>query len=304
MKNILNYFIFKFNLIKLMFYVNVIPVQLLFDFTIKTETEFLQKYNYYLFLLHNSSLYRMTPTTISHKKNIIYFTNHRTHADFTIDSIVVYNTGTFISRYLIALVIPGGNVLKFISNHLEYFNRKQGQTNINNFEKILKRIQDTGRNIIIYPEGTRRHGYDYACDLKKGSIYYSYKNDSPIQFVITYGKDYIFNEKKMMAIPNVNAFVYYSKIYDQDYEKYKSMEEWYQYINSEWKTFFNTIYTKDHKVEDAFEKIDPSIVYHDNDRGRCRPINKTKLYVARIAVISISLFCLSKLDNFIRSTFF
>lgn len=32
---------------------------------------------------------------------------------------------------------------------------------------MLKRIQDTDRNIIIYPEGTRRHGYDYACDLKK-----------------------------------------------------------------------------------------------------------------------------------------
>jgi hypothetical protein len=244
----------------------------------------------------------MTPTTVSHKKNIIYFTNHRTFADFTIDSVVVYNTGTFMSRYLIALVIPGGNVLQFISKHLEYFNRRQGKTDIGAFENILKRIQDTDRNIIIYPEGTRRHGCDYACDLKKGSIYYSYKSNSPIQFAITHGKDDIANEKKMIAIPNINAFVYYSKVYHQDYEKYKSMEEWYQYINSEWKTFFNAIYKKEHKIEDAIEKIDPSIVHDDN--GKRRPINKTKLYLTRFAVISISLFCVSKMVNFIRVTLF
>jgi 1-acyl-sn-glycerol-3-phosphate acyltransferase len=244
----------------------------------------------------------MTPTTVSHKKNIIHFVNHRTFADFTIDSVVVDNTGTFISRYLIALAIPGGNILKFMSNYLEYFNRQRGKTDINKFEKMLKQIQDTDRNIIIYPEGTRRSGHDYACDLKKGSIYYSYKNDSPIQFVITHGKDDIFNEKKMVAVPNVNAFVYYSKVYDQDHEKYKSMEEWYQYINSEWKTFFNTIYSKEHKVEDAFEKIDPSIVYDDN--GKHRLLNKKKLYIARFTVVSISMFWVYKLANLVGATLF
>lgn len=297
MKNIVNYITYKFNFIKIYFYANVVPVMLLFDFTIKTEIEFLQKCNYFLYKIFDYSIYRMTPTTVSHKKNIIYFPNHRTNADFSIDSVVVYNTGTYISRYLIALAIPGGNLLKFISNHLEYFNRWQGKTDICAFENMLKRIQDTDRNILIYPEGTRRHGYDYACDLKKGSIYYSYKNNSPIQFVITHGKDNIFNEKKMIAIPKLNAFVYYSKVYHQDYEKYKSMEEWYQYINSEWKTFFNTIYTKEHKVEYAFEKIDPSIVHDDN--GKRRPLNKKKLYIARLVVASISIFCISKLVNFL-----
>jgi 1-acyl-sn-glycerol-3-phosphate acyltransferase len=305
MKNIINYITYKFNFIKFFFYVNVVPIKLLFDFTIKTEIEFMQKYNYLLYKIIKCSLYRMTPSTVSHKKNIIYFANHRTFADFSIDSVVVYNTGTFISRYLIALVIPGGNLLQFITGYLEFFNRKQGKTDINQFENMLKRIQDTDRNIIIYPEGTRRHGCDYACDLKKGSIYYSYKNDSPIQFVITHGKDDILNEKKLIGMPNVNAFVHYSKVYDQDYEKYKSMEEWYQYINSEWKTFFNTIYSKEHKTEDAFEKIDPNIVYDDN--GKRRPMNKKRLYLARVAVVSIvsvSFFCISKLANFITTTLF
>lgn len=303
MKNIINDLTYKFSFIKLFFYINVLPIKLLFNFSIKTEIEFLHKYNYYLFSICKSSLYRMTPTTVSNKRNIIYFANHRTFADFSIDSVVVYNAGTLISRYLLALIIPGGNLLRFVSNHVEFFNRRQaGKTDICAFENMLKRIQDTDRNIIIYPEGTRRHGCDYACDLKKGSIYYSYKNDSPIQFVITHGKDDICNEKKMIAMPNVNAFVYYSKVYDQDYEKYKSMEEWYQYINSEWKTFFNKIYSKEHKIEDAFEKMDPSIVIDDN--GKRRPINKKRLYLARVAVLSVSLFCISTLANFITATLF
>lgn len=307
MKNIIQYTKNNnaFNFIKVFFYVNVVPIKLLFDFTIKTEIEFMQKYNYFLYKIFKCSLYRMTPSTVSHKKNIIYFANHRTFSDFSIDSVVVYNTGTFISRYLIALVIPGGNLLQFIASYLEFFNRKQGKTDIHQFENMLKRIQDTDRNIIIYPEGTRRHGCDYACNLKKGSIYYSYKHNSPIQFVITHGKDDIWNEKKLIGMPNVNAFVHYSKVYDQDYEKYKSMEEWYQYINSEWKTFFNTIYSKEHKTEDAFEKIDPNIVYDDN--GKRRPMNKKRLYLARVAVVSVvsvSFFCISKLANFITTILF
>ena len=266
MKNI-NDLTYKINFIKLFLYYNMVPIKLLFDFSIKTEIEFIQKGNYALYKIFKCSIYRMTPTTVSNKRKIIYFANHRTSADFSIDSIVVNHHGTFISRYLL--------------------------------------VQQTDRNIIIYPEGTRRHGYDYACDLKKGSIYYSYKNDSPIQFVITHGKDDICNEKKMIAMSNVNAFVHYSKVYDQDYEKYKSMEEWYQYINSEWKTFFNTIYTKEHKIEDAFEKLDPSIVLDDN--GKRRPLNKKRLYIARVAVVSVvsvSLFCISKLVNFITTTLF
>jgi len=241
----------------------------------------------------------MTSHSVSNKKKIIYLANHRTFSDFTIDSVVVYYTASFISRYLMALAIPGSNILKLMSKYHEYFIRRQGKTDIIAFEKMLKRIQDSNRNIIIYPEGTRRHGYDYACDLKKGSIYYSYKTNSPIQFVITHGKDDMINEKKMIAVKNLNAFVYYSKVYDQDYEKYESIEAWYQYINSEWKTFFNMIYTTEHKVENALGKIDPNIVIDDNNK---RPINKKNLYIARISVVSISLYCISKLLSYTSYT--
>ena len=278
MQRFMNYLNLKYNFIKIYFIANFTPLKLLFDFSIKSEIEFLQKHHYNIYKsFGTTSLYRMTPNIVSNKKNIIYLANHRTYSDFTIDSINIYNTGVYISRYIISILLPGSNIVKLISDSPAFFVRKQGKTDINAFENILKNIQESNRNILIYPEGTRRHGHDYACDLKKGSIYYSYKTNSPIQFVITHGKDDIFNEKKMIAVKNLNAFVYYSKVYDQDYEKYESMEAWYQYINSEWKTFFNMIYTTEHKIEDAFGKIDPSIVIDDNNK---RPIHKKYLYIA------------------------
>jgi len=300
MQRFINYLSLKYNFIKIYFIANFTPLKLLFDFSIKGKVDFLQKLHYNISKVCSFSLYRMTANTVSNKQNIIYLANHRTISDFFIDSINIYNTGVYISRYITSILIPGSNIVKFISDSPAFFIRKKGKTDINAFETILKNIQESNRNILIYPEGTRRHGHNYACDLKKGSIYYSFKTNSPIQFVITHGKDDIFNEKKMIAVKNINAFVYYSKVYDQDYEKYESMEAWYQYINLEWKTFFNMIYTTEHKVEDAFEKIDPSIVMDDNNK---HPINKKYLYIARLSVVSFSLYCISKLLSYTATLF-
>lgn len=300
MQRFMNYLSLKYNFMKLYFYINFTPLKLLFDFSIKSKIDFLQKFHYNISNFCGFSIYRMTSNTVSNKRNVIYFANHRTICDVFIDSINIYNTGVYISRYIVSILLPGSNIMKLISDSPAFFIRKKGKTDINAFENILKNIQESNRNIIIYPEGTRRHGHDYACDLKKGSIYYSYKTNSPIQFVITHGKDDVLNEKKRIAVKNLNAFVYYSKVYDQDYEKYESMEAWYEYINSEWKTFFNMIYTTKHKIEDAFGKIDPSIVIDDNIK---RPINKKNLYIARLSVVSISLYCILKLLSYTTTLF-
>ena len=292
MQRFMNYLSLKYNFITIYLYMNFTPLKLVFDFSIKSKIDYLQKFHDGISNFCGFSLYRMTANIVSNQQKVIYFANHRTIGDYFIDSINIHNAGVYISRYIASILIPGSNIVKLISDSPAFFVRKQGKTDINAFEKMLKRIQESNRNILIYPEGTRRHGHDYACDLKKGSIYYSYKTNSPIQFVITHGKDDICNEKKMIAIKNINAFVYYSKVYDQDYEKYDSMEAWYQHINSEWKTFFNMIYTTEHKIEDAFGKIDPSIVIDDNNK---RPIHKKYLYIARLSVVSISLYCISKL---------
>lgn len=88
---------------------------------------------------------------------------------------------------------------------------KRGKTSINEIEKLIKYNQvnnKSGNDIFVYPEGTRRSGEDYPCDLKKGLIYYAYKENCPIQFIISKNKEKFLNEKKLTAEKNVNIFVH------------------------------------------------------------------------------------------------
>jgi len=261
----------------------ITPILITFDFSIKTKKECLRKMCKIIYNSIGINLYRASDMNISYEKNIIYFSNHRTFIDFCIEHIITHYNSLFLSRWLVAFFIPLTYYCKILTNNVIFFKRKN--TNIVNFENMLKLKQQNkdGYYLMVYPEGTRRTGKNYACDLKKGVIYYSYKNDCPIQFIITYGKDDSFNEKTFVQ-KKCNAYVFYSKVYRPDKEKYLNMEDWYNYINNEWKNEFDYIYSKNYTEKDIIEKIDPDYI-HDNNY----PINKYILNLSR--VIFISSFC-------------
>jgi 1-acyl-sn-glycerol-3-phosphate acyltransferase len=54
----------------------------------------------------NCKLYRISEHKIRHSKNIIYFSNHRSWADFFIDNIVTEYCTKFISRIEVAYILP------------------------------------------------------------------------------------------------------------------------------------------------------------------------------------------------------
>lgn len=162
---------------------------------------------------------------------------------------------------------------------------RRGKTSIPDFEGLIKHNQlnnVSGNDILVYPEGTRRAGLDYPCDLKKGLIYYSYKESCPIQFIISKNKERMLNEKMFIAEKNVNVFVHYSPVYYPDVTKYKSMQEFYEYINTEWKTTFRAVYGADHESKiHEYEKIDVAKT-HDNNYY----INMPLLYTIRFVIVS------------------
>ena len=61
---------YKINFIKRFFYCNMVPIKLLFDFTIKTEIEFMQKFNYALYKIFKCSIYRINKKVIRAQKII------------------------------------------------------------------------------------------------------------------------------------------------------------------------------------------------------------------------------------------
>jgi 1-acyl-sn-glycerol-3-phosphate acyltransferase len=233
----------------------------------------------------NCKLYRISQDKVNHLKNIIYFSNHRSWADFFIDNIVTEFCTKFVSRIEVAYILP---LYAYINGYLLtdatiFF--KRGKTSISDFEKLIKHNQlnnASGNDILVYPEGTRRSGLDYACDLKKGLIYYAYKENCPIQFIISKNKEKFLNEKRFTAEKNVNIFVHYSRVYYPDFTKYRSMQEYYDFINAEWKTTFDEVYSADHESKiHEYEQIDVTKTHNDNYY-----LNKTLLYGIRFAIIS------------------
>ena len=230
-------------------------------------------------------LYCVSDNKINHANKIIYFADHRSWADFFIDQITTEYCSKFISKWIIAFVLP---FYTYISGHLLYdmvFFFKRGGTSISDFERLVKKNQNnkSGNNILVYPEGTRRPGCNFASDLKKGLIYYSYKENCPIQFIISKNKEKILNEKECTVEKNVDIFVYYSDVYYPDTTKYKSMPEYYEYINSEWKNTFNHVYSTDYEsTKDQYEQLDITKI-HDNNYN----IDRTKRWFVRIGIISV-----------------
>jgi 1-acyl-sn-glycerol-3-phosphate acyltransferase len=263
----------------------------LFEFTSEKKKECMSIIFFKILKYSNCKLYRISEYKVNHVKNIIYFSNHRSWGDFFIDNIVTEYCSKFISRIEVAYILP---LYVYIMGYLLldtmiFF--KRGKITIEEFEKLIKHNQMnnvSGNDVLVYPEGTRRSGLDYACDLKKGLIYYAYKENCPIQFIISKNKEKFLNEKTFTAEKNVNIFVHYSDVYYPDYIKYKSMQEFYDFINTEWKTTFHAVYDGDYESKiDQYEQIDATKTYDDNYY-----INKTMLYSIRFTIIStFVLFC-------------
>ena len=61
------------------------------------------------------------------------------------------------------------------------------------------------------------------------------------------------------------------------------MQEFYDFINAEWKTTFNAIYSTDHESKiHEYQQIDATKTHDDNYY-----INKSMLYGIRFAIISM-----------------
>lgn len=230
------------------------------------------------------NLFRVSKNTINHSNNIIYFSNHRSWADFFIDQINTEYSCKYLSRWIVAFWLPLWTyICGYLINDMVIFFKRNAK-NIDYLEKLIKynQIHNSGNNILVYPEGTRRAEQNYACDLKKGLIYYSYKENCPIQFIISKNKEKVLNEKKYISEKNINIFVHYSDVYYPDTQKYKSIEEYYNFINSEWKTIFNSVYNTDYEKNiKEYPEIDKFKIYDNNYN-----VDYKKIYFFRFCLIS------------------
>ena len=236
-----------FNFIITVFILGFIgPICCLFKLTNYTKKEMLYTWVNTIKKFLQFKIYRITEKNISHKPNVIYFSNHVSWSDFFIDLVVTNFSSKFLSRYMVAIVFPLFVVVSLITNTILFINRG-ANIDFNQFYRWLSYElgSDQYNNLLVYPEGTRRPGAKTPCALKKGIIFYSYEYNHPIQIIFTLNKDMVISEKIWSANKHVVLFVYYSKLIDPYHFKRtgKTREEYYEFVQHYWNVVWNNVHT-------------------------------------------------------------
>ena len=126
--------------------------------------------------------------TLFQDEPCLYFTNHRSQADFFVDQILVNGRAIFISRWMVAFYFPFIPIY-FFGKSLFFFSKKDKTTNIykqlDNYKK-----ESPYPCILVYPEGTRNI-LPMGLPIKNGFIRYAFNKKLPIQIFISLGKENI-----------------------------------------------------------------------------------------------------------------
>jgi hypothetical protein len=178
--------------------------------------------------------------------------------------------------------------------------------------KIIEelRIEDTCRNLALYPEGMRRPHRPYVSEqLKKGFIYHSFDNNIPIQIVHTTNKDYAIDDANLKINNNMKLFTYYSPLIDplqlkkkfekrekREYTKDDYYNDFYKMWTKVWKRMDKyriDMYRKQGmKIDEAFQKIEDIAeselkkkkisVIENEIWGEDKEINKTFIFIRNL----------------------
>lgn len=159
----------------------------------------------------------------------IILCNHRSFADFFIDSLVIGHC-THLSRFAVIFVLPLSAFYGALTGRVLYFRRDKRDRQALAF-KIKSHFQFRDCPMVIYPEG-HRNATDTSLPLKIGALKIAYEHQHVIQCVLTSSKDKVLNEKKLHASMNVDCITTRSQPVNP--ADYSSFEEFLQVVKEQW----------------------------------------------------------------------
>ena len=224
----------------------IIPIYAILNYSITSEKMVLQYIMSKCFEILKPKFYKVSKRDIINDKNIMYFTNHVSVGDFSIDPHIMNYSIKFISLNKIKVSLPILSAVISLTNTGFFIpeGAKKHQV-IDNLKRIEEwRKSDNIRNLMLYPEGMRRnHRPNPSEVLKKGFIYHSFENMLPIQIIHTTNKDYVIDDTKFLFNKNINLFTYYGpKIdpaklkerYEKKHKKEYTKDDYYDDVYKQW----------------------------------------------------------------------
>ena len=295
------------------FYITYIyPVIVILNYNIKTEKGAIKEVVVKFINITKSTIYKVSKEDLNISKNIMYMSNHSSVSDFLVDPLVTHYNSKYISLNKIRQIFPFLGVITMLTKYCIYISGENKKEKvIENLKKIEQlRIEDTSKNLALYPEGMRRPHRPYVSEqLKKGFIYHSFEHSIPIQIIHTTNKDYVVDDEKMKINKNIKLFTYYSPLIDplqlkkkfekrekREYTKDDYYNDFYKIWSKVWKrmdkyridiyrkqgmTFDEAVQKIEDITESGLEKKKISVIKNEI-WGEDREINKTFIFIRNL----------------------
>lgn len=245
-----------YNVLVILYITYIYPINIILNYNIKTEKEAIKKVVDFFINLATPTTYKVSKEDLNMSKNIMYMPNHLSVSDFFIEPLVSHYNSKYISLNKMRIIFPFLGLLTIFSDYCIYISgEKKKEEVVKSLKRIEElRIQDTTKNLSLYPEGMRRPHRPYVSEqLKKGFIYHSFENSIPIQIIHTTNKDYVIDDEKFKINYNMKLFTYYSPLVDplklrKKFEKREKRE----YTKEDYYNDFYKIWSKVWKKMDKY----------------------------------------------------
>ena len=245
-----------YNILIVLYITYICPIYSILNYNIKTEKSAIKEVADQFICIAKPIIYKVSKEDLNMSKNIMYMPNHLSVSDFFIEPIVSHYNSKYIGLNKMRIIFPFLGLLTMFSDYCIYISgEKKKEEVVKTLKRIEElRIQDTTKNLSLYPEGMRRPHRPYVSEqLKKGFIYHSFEHSIPIQIIHTTNKDYAIDDEKLKINSNMKLFTYYSPLVDplQLKKKFEKREK-REYTKDDYYNDFYKIWSKVWKRMDKY----------------------------------------------------
>jgi 1-acyl-sn-glycerol-3-phosphate acyltransferase len=311
----------------------IYPIYVILNYNIKTEKACMKEIADYFLRVLKPTFYKVSKHDLNISKNIIYMPNHLSLSDFLIEPIIAHYNSKFIALHKMKKIFPLMGILSMFIDYCIYISENRDKEEvIKRLEEIEKiRTSDMSRNLSLYPEGMRRPHRPYVSEqLKKGFIYQSFENNTPIQIIHTTNKDYVIDDQIFEFNYNIKLFTYYSPLIDplklrkkfekrekREYTKEDYYNDFYKIWAKIWKKMdkyridsyrkqgmtYDEALQKIEDIADSETKKNKIHIVKNEIWGEDREISKTFIFVRNL-LWGVIYYTIYKLIGFIIEIFF
>ncbi|GLI65906.1 hypothetical protein VaNZ11_009553 [Volvox africanus] len=172
----------------------------------------------------------------------LYLCNHRSWADFFIDTYLTEGRAALMSRWLVYFVFPVFCTSVIILRGIVLF--KRGHiANKEAFNAWLDATlaRSTVPGLLVYPEG-HRSLKPTSLPLKRGMLHFAYNRKLPVQVIVTRGKEEVLSEKTLSARWGRTLVVTFSHVLKPS--DYDSFDAFFDDIQHKWDACWKSSYDK------------------------------------------------------------